>query len=201
MTFHKTLQERGPPWISVLFKKLVSKILTHSGSSTPSFYKLTVKPFLTMLIGTANGIALQVVGRASAWLHSVMDQNRCPFCRLEQYRILLENEFAAALHDGFPIADGHTLVVPKRHVAGLFDLSDEEQAAVWRLVAMVRAKLMAELKPDGFNIGVNDGTTAGQTILHAHVHVIPRRLGDSDDPRGGIRWILPKKAQYWVEGH
>ena len=130
-----------------------------------------------------------------------MDKAHCPFCRLEQSRILLENDFAAALPDGFPIADGHTLVVPKRHVASLFDLSKDEQAAVWALVALVRTKLMAQVKPDGFNVGVNDGAAAGQTVMHAHVHVIPRRQGDSDDPRGGVRWILPKKAQYWGERH
>jgi diadenosine tetraphosphate (Ap4A) HIT family hydrolase len=130
-----------------------------------------------------------------------MEPHDCPFCRLEQLRILLENDFAVAFPDGFPIADGHTLVVPKRHVSSLFDLTAEEQAAVWALVAEVRAKLVAELKPDGFNVGLNDGSAAGQTVLHAHVHVIPRRLGDTDDPRGGVRWILPKKAQYWGEGH
>jgi len=130
-----------------------------------------------------------------------MEPHDCPFCRLEQRRILLENDFAAAFPDGFPISDGHTLVIPKRHVASLFELSEEEQEAVWKLVAQVRSRLMDELKPDGFNVGLNDGAAAGQTVMHAHVHVIPRRLGDSEDPRGGVRWILPKKAQYWGEGH
>jgi diadenosine tetraphosphate (Ap4A) HIT family hydrolase len=92
------------------------------------------------------------------------------------------------------------LIVPKRHVASLFDLAEEEQDAIWRLVALVRAELMAQLKPDGFNIGVNDGPAAGQTILHAHVHIIPRRKGDVADPRGGVRWIIPSKARYWIEG-
>lgn len=114
---------------------------------------------------------------------------------------MLENDFAAAFPDGFPIAEGHTLVVPKRHVASLFDLSDEEQEAVWMLVAQVRGGLISELKPDGFNVGLNDGPAAGQTVMHAHVHVIPRRRGDVADPRGGVRWILPTKAQYWGEGH
>ena len=129
-----------------------------------------------------------------------MDQTQCPFCHLEKPRILLENDFAAAFLDGFPVAEGHMLVVPKRHVASLFDLPEEEQAALWRLVALVRGKLMAELKPDGFNVGVNDGSAAGQTVMHAHVHVIPRRKGDVADPRGGVRWIMPSKARYWDEG-
>ena len=129
-----------------------------------------------------------------------MDPHDCPFCDLEKSRILLESKFATAFFDAFPVAEGHTLVVPKRHVASLFDLTEVEQAAVWMLVAMVRAKLMAEQKPDGFNVGVNDGPAAGQTVMHAHVHVIPRRKGDVADPRGGVRWIVPGKAQYWNEG-
>jgi diadenosine tetraphosphate (Ap4A) HIT family hydrolase len=101
--------------------------------------------------------------------------------------------------DAFPVAEGHTLVVPKRHVASLFDLPEEDQAALWRLVALVRGKLASELRPDGFNVGVNGGPAAGQTVLHAHVHVIPSRAGDVSDPRGGVRWVLPAKARYQVE--
>jgi diadenosine tetraphosphate (Ap4A) HIT family hydrolase len=124
----------------------------------------------------------------------------CPFCNLATDRIYLESEAAIAFPDAFPISQGHTLVVPKRHVTSLFDLSDEEQAALWRLVAQVRAKLWHDLNPDAFSIGVNDGRAAGQTVLHGHVHIIPRRQGDSPDPRGGIRWIKPEKARYWGEG-
>jgi diadenosine tetraphosphate (Ap4A) HIT family hydrolase len=128
-----------------------------------------------------------------------MGQHDCPFCRLEKSRIRLENDCAVAFRDAFPLTDGHMLVVPKRHVASLFSLPDEEQASLWRLVAQVRGKLASELQPDGFNVGVNDGPAAGQTVLHAHVHVIPRRVGDVVDPRGGVRWVMPAKAQYWVE--
>jgi diadenosine tetraphosphate (Ap4A) HIT family hydrolase len=124
----------------------------------------------------------------------------CPFCRLEQTRIRLESDFAVALPDWFPVTQGHTLVLPKRHVATLFELPGDEQAAVWKLVALVRALLLAEFKPDGFNVGLNDGTAAGQTVSHAHVHVIPRRHGDVADPRGGVRWIVPDKAAYWAGG-
>lgn len=130
-----------------------------------------------------------------------MDKSRCPFCSPDASRIRLENEFAVAVLDNFPVAEGHTLVVPRRHVASLFDLADEEQAALWRLVALVRAGLLDGLKPDGFNVGVNDGVAAGQTVMHAHIHVIPRRSGDVPDPRGGVRWVVPAKAAYWVEGH
>jgi diadenosine tetraphosphate (Ap4A) HIT family hydrolase len=129
-----------------------------------------------------------------------MDQPGCPFCHLEKNRILLDSEFAVAFSDGFPVAQGHTLVIPKRHVASLFELPDEEQAAVWLLVAQVRALLLAELHPDGFNVGHNDDPAAGQTVMHAHIHFIPRKYGDVTDPRGGVRWIVPDKAAYWSGG-
>ncbi len=129
-----------------------------------------------------------------------MDQHDCPFCHLETNRILLESEFAVAFSDGFPVTQGHTLVVPKQHVASLFELPGDEQAAVWALVAQVHGLLLNELQPDGFNVGLNDGTAAGQTVMHAHVHVIPRRHEDVADPRGGVRWVIPDKAAYWTGG-
>ena len=108
----------------------------------------------------------------------------------------MQTQTTLAFFDGFPVAEGHTLVIPKRHVASLFELPPEELAALWEQVAVVR-NLLADLKPDGFNLGVNDGLAAGQTIMHAHIHVIPRRTGDATDPRGGIRWVMPAKAKYW----
>ena len=92
---------------------------------------------------------------------------------------------------------GHTLVLPVRHVPDFFALSAEEQADVWRLVAEVRLDLERRLSPDGFNVGLNAGRAAGQTVEHAHVHVIPRFVGDVPDPRGGVRWVLPESAVYW----
>ena len=123
-----------------------------------------------------------------------MDRHDCPFCRLERNRIRLESEFALAFLDGFPLTYGHTLVIPKRHVASLYELSAAEQAAVWALVAQVRDALLADFRPDGFNVGLNDGAAAGQTVGHAHVHVIPRRHGDVPDPKGGVRWVIPDRA-------
>jgi diadenosine tetraphosphate (Ap4A) HIT family hydrolase len=106
---------------------------------------------------------------------------------------------AAALADGFPVSTGHMLVVPTRHQPDFFALSAEEQADVWGLVAQVRRELERQLAPDGFTVGLNDGVAAGQTIDHAHVHVIPRSAGDVPDPRGGVRWVLPSKAAYWSD--
>jgi diadenosine tetraphosphate (Ap4A) HIT family hydrolase len=105
-----------------------------------------------------------------------------------------------AFLDGFPVTQGHTLVVPKRHVASLFEMPEREQEGVWALVAQVRSLLLVELRPDGFTVGLNDGVAAGQTVMHAHVHIIPRRHGDVADPRGGVRWVIPDKAAYWSGG-
>jgi len=123
----------------------------------------------------------------------------CPFCDSNPARVVLSTAHAVALRDGFPVSEGHTLVVPRRHVGSLFDLTPDERAAVWNLVAEVRSVLQRDLSPDGFNVGLNDGKAAGQTVMHAHVHLIPRRLGDVPDPRGGIRWILPDHAAYWED--
>ena len=126
-----------------------------------------------------------------------MSQPACPFCHPPPERILLETETTLAFLDGYPVTEGHTLLIPKRHVARLFDLSEEELRALWSLVGKVRGLLMEKYRPDGFNVGVNEGEAAGQIIGHAHIHVIPRRKGDVPDPKGGIRWVIPAKAKYW----
>jgi diadenosine tetraphosphate (Ap4A) HIT family hydrolase len=122
---------------------------------------------------------------------------KCPFCEPDEDRVWLENSVGLVLWDAFPVTRGHTLVVPRRHVDSIYELTADEQSAMWGLVADARQRLTADLHPDGFNIGVNDGPEAGQTVTHAHVHVIPRYQGDVTDPRGGIRWVLPDKARYW----
>ena len=103
-----------------------------------------------------------------------------------------------AFFDAYPVTQGHTLVVPRRHVSGLFELPPDEQSKIWVFAGRVRSFLAEKLIVDSFNVGINDGEPAGQTIAHAHIHIIPRRQGDMPDPRGGIRWIIPQKANYWT---
>ena len=109
---------------------------------------------------------------------------------------IAENENAFAIYDAFPVSKGHVLVIPKRVVAEIFDLNDEEYSSCFNLVKDVKKILEEEFKPDGFNIGINNGEKAGQTIFHAHIHVIPRYSGDVDNPRGGIRHVIPGKGDY-----
>ncbi len=122
----------------------------------------------------------------------------CPFCnRIAASQFIQEDSLALALPDAYPVSPGHTLIVPRRHVQDFFDLTAEEQAAVWTLVQSVRQHIEKDRLPDGYNLGINVGKAAGQTVAHAHLHVIPRYTGDVEDPRGGIRWIIPSKAPYW----
>ena len=122
----------------------------------------------------------------------------CPFCsRMDQGAVSAENDLAAAFPDGFPVSAGHSLVVSRRHVADYFELAAGEQAAIWALVPEVKARIDEEHRPAGYNVGLNIGRAAGQTVWHAHVHVIPRYLGDVEDPRGGVRWVLGARARYW----
>ena len=121
----------------------------------------------------------------------------CPFCTLPPERIIDSNEFGLIIRDGFPVSAGHTLIIPKRHVGSWFEIDTNERIGLLALLDMAKIVLQDELNPDGFNIGINDGPAAGQTVPHLHMHLIPRYKGDLDDPRGGVRWIIPEKAKYW----
>lgn len=121
----------------------------------------------------------------------------CPFCFPNDDRIAFEDRLTRALWDAFPVSPGHLLLVPKRHVPTWFDATAEEQAALMAGVDRGRELIASHPKPpDGFNIGINVGQAAGQTVFHLHVHLIPRYEDDVPDPRGGIRHVIPGKANY-----
>lgn len=120
----------------------------------------------------------------------------CPFCNIPDERVILGNESVIAFLDLYPVNPGHTLVIPRRHVASFFDLTSKEQEHAMALIGYIRQmyKLQGAI---GFNVGINDGEAAGQTVMHAHWHIIPRYRNDQPDPRGGVRWVFPDKAKYW----
>jgi len=120
-----------------------------------------------------------------------------PFFPIPLDRVILETANCLALYDAYPVSRGHTLVVPLRLVPSIFELDELLQAELWDTVRRVREVLTERFSPDGFNVGVNDGRAAGQTVAHAHIHVILRYRGDVPDPRGGVRWVIPEKAKYW----
>lgn len=116
----------------------------------------------------------------------------CPFCHLDGRPVLASNDLAYAIADAFPVTPLHALVIPHRHVEDYFGLTGEEREACARLIHQVREAILAEdPRVEGFNIGMNAGLVAGQTIFHSHIHLIPRRKGDVENPRGGVRLIMP----------
>ena len=119
----------------------------------------------------------------------------CLFCHNPR-GVTRSNELAYAARDSYPVSQGHSLIIPIRHCANFFDLTSDEISACMELLAVERKTLDEAFSPDGYNVGVNVGMAAGQSILHVHIHLIPRYTGDSPRPQGGVRQVLPKKAHY-----
>ena len=121
----------------------------------------------------------------------------CPFCTLPESRIVDSNAFGVTIRDAYPVSPGHTLVIPRRHVGSFFEITEAERSGLMDLLSNAKIMVQADLAPAGYNIGINDGASAGQTVPHLHIHLIPRYTGDLPDPRGGVRWVSPAKAKYW----
>ena len=121
----------------------------------------------------------------------------CIFCKIiNSNEVIMENDLAVAFYDSFPVSEGHTLIIPKRHAETYFDLTSDEIKAIFDLSNKVKELLDSEYHPDGYNIGFNVGIPAGQSVMHCHMHVIPRYKGDAENPRGGIRKVVKNKTNY-----
>jgi diadenosine tetraphosphate (Ap4A) HIT family hydrolase len=127
---------------------------------------------------------------------SGLEPSDCPFCRILPERVIDGNQLAFVVADAFPVSPGHTLIIPKRHLSDFLDLTDAEVLALRALARAARDRLQKEFHPDGFNVGANVGSAAGQTIGHVHLHLIPRFVGDVASPEGGIRNVIPGKGAY-----
>ena len=129
------------------------------------------------------------------------ENDACVFCGLDPKNVIAENGLSFAVRDLRPATAFHTLVLPKRHVESFFDLTEDETTAIDRLIRSQRQEILArDPSVEGFNIGVNVGAVAGQTIFHCHYHLIPRRKGDVPDPRGGVRWVIPSRVYLEASG-
>jgi|TARA_A100001388_G_scaffold164685_1_gene122998 diadenosine tetraphosphate (Ap4A) HIT family hydrolase len=123
--------------------------------------------------------------------------NPCLFCNINSKDLIFDNEFAFASFDSYPVSKYHSLIVPKRHILDYFELTNDELLACNDLIKKIKKKIQNEDKTvDGFNIGTNSGVVAGQSIMHCHLHLIPRRKGDVDNPQGGVRGVIPSKQHY-----
>ena len=122
----------------------------------------------------------------------------CIFCEIATTdRVIDQTDHTFVIRDAFPVTEGHTLFIPKRHVADYFDLNPNEKSDIQELLQKHKALIeVNDESVDGFNIGINVGATAGQTVFHVHVHLIPRRIGDVDNPKGGVRGVIPAKQKY-----
>lgn len=118
----------------------------------------------------------------------------CPFC--SKPNAIIENELAFVRYDGYPVNPGHCLIVPRRHVAEYFQATAGEKAAIWALVDEMKLIIDREFEPDGYNVGVNISEAAGQSVPHIHVHMIPRYRGDVENPKGGVRGVIPERQKY-----
>jgi len=127
---------------------------------------------------------------------TVPTSNICIFCDPPVDRIFFQSELVIALWDGFPVSPGHALMVPRRHMANWFEANDDERIALFEALDAAKAIIDERHHADGYNIGINSGAAAGQTIFHLHVHLIPRFAGDVADPRGGVRYVIPDLANY-----
>lgn len=127
----------------------------------------------------------------------------CPFCQFIsgeiEKPILFQNDSGFVVRDGFPITDGHTLIIPKHHIGSFFEISQQQRQDLFELVDLAKVDLDKHYNPASYNIGINDGEAAGQTIPHLHIHLIPRYHEEDKDPRGGVRWLVPEKADYWSD--
>lgn len=129
--------------------------------------------------------------------HNEGRNSTCPFCNLAPDReIIMETSHVYAIYDKYPVNEGHSLIIPKRHCQNYFDLSEEEQVNCWKAVNRVKQIIIKKYNPDGFNIGININEVAGQTVNHVHIHLIPRYKGDMEKPEGGVRGVIPEKRIY-----
>jgi diadenosine tetraphosphate (Ap4A) HIT family hydrolase len=125
-----------------------------------------------------------------------MKYSECPFCSPEESEIISKDHFCYAKWDKFPVSKGHILIIPFRHVPSFFDTTDDEKKSIAQLIHSCKKILDHKYAPQGYNIGVNVGEPAGQTVMHCHIHLIPRYFGDTENPRGGVRGVIPKKQNY-----
>ena len=122
--------------------------------------------------------------------------NPCLFCKPKSKEVIAETKHAVLVTDTYPVSLGHCLVVPRRHIAEYFECTEEENSDFRILILKAKEYLDKKYSPDAYNIGSNNGIAAGQSVFHLHIHIIPRYKGDVENPRGGVRWVVPKKSQY-----
>lgn len=176
----------------------------------PAFVLLVVVRCPFTVRRAANGATLGLPGTNPGHAHAivvpvarVLDDGAvdpCVFCSIPSTRTVAESDLTLTIRDAYPVSPGHMLIIAKRHVADFFEATAEEVASLMTALRDAKVDLEESLSPDGFNVGINCGTAAGQTVPHLHIHLIPRFHGDTTDPRGGVRHCIPGKGLYPTAG-
>ena len=193
MAVSELLNENGRAYFTVRRDLKRNGFRMHYEYKKPTYQTNVVLPFDSILL--TEHCEIYEYQHYNKSIHEGVDN--CPFCRPDRGRpVITELATAYAILDKFPVNEGHTLIIPKRHTADYFDLSFKEQMACWLMVNHIKEKLQQQFQPDGFNIGINIGKAAGQTVDHVHIHVIPRFKGDVDNPAGGVRGVIAGKMKY-----
>lgn len=122
--------------------------------------------------------------------------NPCLFCHPKPEEIIAETEHAVLITDSYPVSKGHCLIIPRRHIKTFFECSEAENREFRELTLIAKKHIDEKYSPDGYNIGCNNGLSAGQSVFHLHIHIIPRYEGDVENPKGGVRWVVPENSQY-----
>ena len=129
-------------------------------------------------------------------IYLVDDNLKCIFCNIDNSRIVLESSLAYAIYDGFPVNKGHMLIISKQHFNNYFEADKKTKDELWNLIDKCKEILDIKYNPDGYNVGINCNESAGQTVMHLHIHLIPRYKGDIENPRGGVRGVIPDNQSY-----
>ena len=192
MSVSELLKPTGKAYFAVRRDLKYEGFRTHYVHKQPTYQSNVVLPYIS--IYKNENCELYEYQHFNSIVREVAN---CPFCNLAKHvELISETATAVAFLDSFPVNKGHTLIVPKRHVGAYFDLTIHEQRALWLLVNRCKSIIEKRYQPDGFNVGINVGEAAGQTVFHVHIHLIPRYTGDVENPRGGVRGVIPERQSY-----
>ncbi|MCR5456013.1 MAG: HIT domain-containing protein [Bacteroidales bacterium] len=197
MSVSELLKPEGKAYFAVRRDLKYEGFRTHFVHKQPTYQCNVILPYKSIFVNDNCEIYEYQHFNKTDFKENYKTSDKCPFCKLNpKVEIISETATAVAFLDGYPVSKGHTLIIPKRHVADYFELTVKEQRAIWLLVNRCKKILEDRFHPDGFNVGINVGQAAGQSVFHVHVHIIPRYKGDVENPKGGVRGVIPGKQKY-----
>ena len=197
MEVSELLKPNGTAYFTVRRDLKYEGFRTHYVHKQPTYQCNVVLPYKSLFLNENCEIYEYKHFNRTNYKEKYESSKGCPFCNLStKVELVCETATAVAFFDGYPVSKGHTLIIPKRHVANYFDLSNEEQQDLWHMVNHCKTILEKRFHPDGFNVGINVNQAAGQSVSHVHIHLIPRYKGDVENPKGGVRGVVPNKQSY-----